>query len=70
MESEYMAVAEASNEGVWMRKFAIEIGVFPSMCEPVNIFCDNTTIIANTKELRAHFIVKHILDVTMSYENM
>jgi hypothetical protein len=40
MESEYMAAAEAANEGVWLRKFAIELGVFPSMRDPVNIFYD------------------------------
>jgi hypothetical protein len=61
MESEYMVVAEAANEGVWLRKFAIELGVFPSMCDPVNIFCDNTAAIANTKELRVHSTIKHIL---------
>jgi hypothetical protein len=31
------------------------------MIDPVNIFCYNTATIANTKELRAHSIVKHIL---------
>jgi hypothetical protein len=35
--------------------------VFPSMHDPVHIFCDNMAAIANTKDLRAHFIVKHIL---------
>ena len=37
MESEYMAAAEASNEAVWLREFVIELGVFPSMRDPVNI---------------------------------
>jgi hypothetical protein len=31
------------------------------MRNSVNIFCDNTAAIANTKELRAHSIVNHIL---------
>jgi hypothetical protein len=31
------------------------------MGDPVDILCDNTTTIANTKELRAHSVVKHIL---------
>jgi hypothetical protein len=31
------------------------------MRDPVNIFWDNTASIANTKELRAHYTVKHIL---------
>jgi hypothetical protein len=35
--------------------------VFPSMDDPVDILCDNTDAIANTKELRAHSVVKYIL---------
>jgi hypothetical protein len=61
MESEYMAASEAASEIVWLHKFIIEIGVFSSMGDPVDILCDNTTAIANTKELRAHSVVKRIL---------
>jgi hypothetical protein len=61
MESEYMAAYEAANEGVRLRKFIIKLGVFSSMGDPVDILCDNTATIANTKELRNHSIVKHIL---------
>jgi hypothetical protein len=31
------------------------------MGDPVDILCDNTAAIANTKEHRAHSVVKHIL---------
>jgi hypothetical protein len=61
MESEYMAAAEAADEAVWLEKFVIELGVFRNMRDPIDIFCDNTAPIANTKELRAHSIIKHIL---------
>jgi hypothetical protein len=37
------------------------LGVFSSMCDPMDILYDNTATIANTKELRAHSVVKHIL---------
>jgi hypothetical protein len=47
MESEYMAVSEAASEGVQLRKFVIELGVFLSMCDHVDILCDNTAAIAN-----------------------
>lgn len=60
MESEYMAAAEASNEAVWLREFVIELGVFPSMRDPVNILCDNTGAIANAKDPRNHSVAKHI----------
>jgi hypothetical protein len=61
MESEYMAASKAASEGVWLRKFVIKLGGFPSMGDPVDNLCNNTAAIANTKELRAHFVVKHIL---------
>jgi hypothetical protein len=61
MGSEYMSPSEAESEGVRLRKFIIDLGVFPNMCDPMDILCDNTAAIANTKELRAHSIVKHIL---------
>jgi hypothetical protein len=35
--------------------------VFSSMGDPMDILCDNTAAIANTKVLRTHSIVKHIL---------
>ena len=37
MKSEYIAVAEAANEAIWLRKFVTELGVFPSMQDPINI---------------------------------
>ena len=61
MESEYIAACEAANEAVWLRKFVIELGVFPSVQDPVVLFCDNTGAIANAKEPRSHSTAKHIL---------
>jgi hypothetical protein len=60
-ESEYMAAYEETSEGVWLSKFVSELGVFPSMDDPVYTMCDNMAAITNTKELRAHSVVKHIL---------
>ena len=60
MESEYIAANDAANEAVWMRKFLIELGVFPCAQDPVNIYCDNTGAIANAKEPRSHSTAKHI----------
>jgi hypothetical protein len=61
MELEYMAITDAVNEAIWLRKFVIKLGVFPSMRDPMTIFCDNAGAITNTKEPRAHSTVKHIL---------
>src|SRR3954447_3951824 len=60
MESEYIAACEASNEALWLKKFVIELGVFPSCTDPMGIFCDNTGAIANAKEPRTHSTAKHI----------
>ena len=61
MESEYIAACEASNEAHWVKKFVIELGVFPSCNDPVSIYCDNTGAIANATEPRTHSTAKHIL---------
>src|SRR3954469_13076696 len=61
MESEYIAACEASNEALWLKKFVIKLGVFPSYTNPVGIFCDNTGAIANAKEPRTDSTVEHIL---------
>ena len=61
MESEYIAACENTNEVVWLKKFIIELGVFPCMQDPVTLYCDNTCAIANTKELESHSTAKHIL---------
>jgi hypothetical protein len=37
---------EAAKEGVWMRKFLIELGVFPNASSPLNLYCDNNGAIA------------------------
>jgi hypothetical protein len=51
MDSEYMAASKAANEGVQLRKFIIELGVFPSMGDPVDILCENTTAIVTPRSL-------------------
>jgi hypothetical protein len=58
-EAEYVAAAEAAQEGVWMREFMIELGVVPSALDPMVIYCDNTGAIANAKEPRSHKNSKH-----------
>ena len=61
MEAEYVATAEAANEAVWLRKFVKQLGVFPSVHDPVTVLCDNIGAIANAKEIRSHSTAKHIL---------
>ncbi|VFQ96743.1 unnamed protein product [Cuscuta campestris] len=60
-EAEYMAAAEAAKEGVWIKKFISELGVVPSINDPIPLFCDNTGAIAQEKEPRSHKKTKHIV---------
>ncbi|KAL0288570.1 UNVERIFIED_CONTAM: Retrovirus-related Pol polyprotein from transposon TNT 1-94 [Sesamum radiatum] len=60
-EAEYIAASEAAEEAVWMKNYIKELGVVPSIAEPVVIFCDNNGAIAQAKESRSHHRSKHIL---------
>ncbi|KAL0427501.1 UNVERIFIED_CONTAM: Secreted RxLR effector protein [Sesamum latifolium] len=61
MEAEYIAASEAAKEAVWMKNYIQELGMVPSIAEPVVIFCDNNGAIAQAKESRSHHRSKHIL---------
>jgi hypothetical protein len=61
IESEYIIVADAANEAVWLQKFVIKLGMFSGMHDHVHIYCDDTAAIAKAKELRAHSVDKPIL---------
>ena len=50
IEAEYIAASEAAKEGVWIRKFLIELGVFPNASSPLGLYCDNSGAIAQAKE--------------------
>jgi hypothetical protein len=48
-EAEYIAASESVKEGVWIRKFLIELGVFPNASSPLNLYCDNNGAIAQER---------------------
>ena len=60
-EAEYIAASEAAKEAVWMKKFLLELGVVPSIVDPILVYCDNNGAIAQAKEPRSHQRTKHIL---------
>ncbi|KAL0463321.1 UNVERIFIED_CONTAM: Retrovirus-related Pol polyprotein from transposon RE2 [Sesamum latifolium] len=60
-EAEYIATSKAAKEAVWMKNYIQELGVVPSIAEPVVIFYDNNGDIAQAKEPRSHHRSKHIL---------
>ena len=48
-EAEYIAASEAAKEGVWIKKFLIEFGVFPNASSPLDLYCDNSGAIAKVR---------------------
>ena len=60
-EAEYIAASEAAKEGVWIRNFLIELGVFPNASSPLNLYYDNNGAIAQAKEPRNHQKNKHVM---------
>ena len=60
-EAEYIAALEAANKAVWIKKFISELGVVPSIVDPIPFYCDNTGAIAQGKEPRSHQRFKHVL---------
>ena len=60
-EDEYIAVSDAAMEAVWIKKFINELGVVPSIVDPIPLYCDNNGAIAQVKEPRFHQRSKHVL---------
>ena len=44
-----------------MRNFIQELGVVPSVGDPLTVYCDNNGAIAQAKEPRSHHNSKHVL---------
>ncbi|GJU61348.1 putative RNA-directed DNA polymerase [Tanacetum coccineum] len=59
-ESEYIAACEASKEASWMKNFIGDLGVVPTIQDPIEIFCHNKSAVSLTKEPKDHRKSKHI----------
>nr|GEU80497.1 hypothetical protein [Tanacetum cinerariifolium] len=59
MEAEYIVVAEAAMEAIWIRKFIYGLGVILSIDEPMDMYCDNTSTITITDETGVQKGAKH-----------
>ncbi|GJU13414.1 hypothetical protein Tco_1135810 [Tanacetum coccineum] len=49
-KSEYIAALEAAMEPVWIRKFISGLGIVPTINEPLNMYCDNSTAVHYANE--------------------
>ena len=61
MEAKYIVASDAAKEAIWIKKFVNELGVVPSIADPVHLYCDNNGAIAQAKEPRSHQRSKHVL---------
>ncbi|GJY18801.1 hypothetical protein Tco_0390292 [Tanacetum coccineum] len=59
-ESEYIAACEASKEAIWRKNFIGNLGVVPTIQDLIEIFYDNESVVALTKEPKDHVKSKHI----------
>ncbi|GKD71338.1 hypothetical protein Tco_1325428 [Tanacetum coccineum] len=50
IDAEYIAAFDSSKEAVWIRKFIYGLGIVPTIEEPISMYCDNTGVIAITKD--------------------
>jgi len=57
-EAEYVALASAAQEAVWLRQLMSELGNAPT--GPTTLFEDNQSAIAMTKNPQLHGRTKHI----------
>ena len=60
MEAEYVAGCEAAKEAVWLKKFLSDLGVMRIEQVPITLFCDNSRVVAQSKDPRNHKKGKHI----------
>ena len=60
MEVEYVATCEAAKEVVWLKKFLSDLGVVRMEQVPITLFCDNSAVVAQSKDPRNHKKGKHI----------
>ena len=59
-EAEYVAASEAAKEAVWPKKFLLDLQVIASADQPITLYCDNSGVVAQSKEPRYHKKHKHI----------
>ncbi|GJW13562.1 hypothetical protein Tco_0017695 [Tanacetum coccineum] len=59
-DSQSQSACEASKEAIWMKNFIGDLGVVPTVQDPIEIFCDNESAVTLTKEPNDHGKSKHI----------
>ncbi|PON40267.1 HAT, C-terminal dimerization domain containing protein [Parasponia andersonii] len=53
METEYVALSEATKEAVWLRNFLLDLEVVPGAQQPITLYCDNNGVVVTPKSPEA-----------------
>ena len=53
-EAEYTAASNVAKEAIWIKKFIIELGIIPSIVNPMDLYYDSNEAITQAKEPRSH----------------
>nr|GEU49899.1 hypothetical protein [Tanacetum cinerariifolium] len=59
-QSKYIVTYEASKEAIWIKNFIGDLGVVPTVQDPIEIIYDNESAVALTKEPKDYRKSKHI----------
>jgi len=59
-QSEYIAASEAAKEAIWIKYFLEDLGIVPSIQDPMEIYFDNEGAVALTKDPKDHGKSRHI----------
>ena len=49
-----------ASEAVWLKKFLLDLQVIPNANRPITLYCDNSGVVAQSKESMYHKKQKHI----------
>ena len=59
MEAEYVVAYEVAKEAIWLKKFLSDLGVVRMEQVIITLFCDNSRMVAQSKDLKNHKKWKH-----------
>lgn len=60
MQAEYVAIHEATGQGLWLRNFITEVGVMDSIERPMKLYCDNAAAVFFAKNNKRSSASKNI----------
>ncbi|OIT31684.1 retrovirus-related pol polyprotein from transposon tnt 1-94, partial [Nicotiana attenuata] len=66
MEAKYVALASATQEAVWLKKFLEHLLDIAENTEQVLVYCDSEAAISSTNDPKFHCKTKHI-DIEYNY---